>query len=1018
MLLLLSIGTMTQVELASVSIKKQHMMAKQNALYGLYVAMGELQSVAGEDTVATGSINVDATLAPDSSKKHWTGVWTNTGAYDASRNLSSYSASLQKVLVSGENVEDNLLDPVSTDWPVLVGDTSVNDVNDKVRAELVSIDSGPTFTTNSYAYWVGDEGVKATINISDDLAHTLTDERRLLTMPQTGAHMMQASTAPDSEAIGDAFPMNPETLDRIFSDDSLDLALGNDNTFRKSHFHDISVHSKGVLSDQRLGGLKQDLTWMFENDALPTGYLYQEPDPVLTRDTLPGPAWSTFQDWYQHAKVLKVNGSLTPTPLVRNIHNSSNHKNGIGPVLTQLKLYFNFSFSNPTLGENGGHLRMHLFPVVVLHNPYNASLAPATYRFVFEQHNTGDSTELTVDVETSDGPVTFGGYKFKDGLNALFNPRSKSGSNDYSGAIFFHSDILEFSPGEVKVLTLKDTGNYVGPLNPDLTTHNADDSQGNMLVAGFDDSKSAIVEFKDTLNEGVTPEFYEFMLDNSGILRFKLQLDGANSQTPLSNYDGIAYSPNVTSTSAIAEQGDNLVIFPKAGFSYKIDLDNVRYLANFNLRSSHFSRNGYVRTGTPRLFAGDYGLGDFTTDVEASTSNAYFGNSHGFSAHAKVGLFEIPSDPKNFLSLGQLRHVDLSVKFMNPSITYDNTDSFAPSYILGNSLADPSVPRTLSYFDDNTTHWYLMQANFDESYRTNEALWDGFFFSTLDASDDATAVDNPRNPRLTLQSALSEIPDNAYGSAQSLLVEGAFNVNSTSVEAWKALLAGLNKHTLVHEDGVQQNNLSYLFPRLARPIGNGFDSDSVNSADSSEVWNGARALTDDEINDLAEAIVEEVKARGPFLSLAHFINRNLTAGSGANAYQALSGALQRAIDQSQINDDIVGDEINSEPDGTTFPEPTFFYGNQFDAAPGAITQADLLTPIAPIITARSDTFRIRAYGESHVTGSTPVKAWLEAIVQRFPEKVSATEPIETATTAGSMGRRFRIVALRWIPEQK
>jgi hypothetical protein len=54
--------------------------------------------------------------------------------------------------------------------------------------------------------------------------------------------------------------------------------------------------------------------------------------------------------------------------------------------------------------------------------------------------------------------------------------------------------------------------------------------------------------------------------------------------------------------------------------------------------------------------------------------------------------------------------------------------------------------------------------------------------------------------------------------------------------------------------------------------------------------------------------------------------------------------------------------------------------------PGWLSQADVLTPLAPVISARSDTFRIRAYGE--VGPDNPeVKVWCEAIVQRIPEYI-------------------------------
>ena len=52
-------------------------------------------------------------------------------------------------------------------------------------------------------------------------------------------------------------------------------------------------------------------------------------------------------------------------------------------------------------------------------------------------------------------------------------------------------------------------------------------------------------------------------------------------------------------------------------------------------------------------------------------------------------------------------------------------------------------------------------------------------------------------------------------------------------------------------------------------------------------------LTDAEIDKLADNIVIEVRRRGPFMSIADFVNRRLT-----NQATGLKGPLQAAIDAS------------------------------------------------------------------------------------------------------------------------
>ena len=99
------------------------------------------------------------------------------------------------------------------------------------------------------------------------------------------------------------------------------------------------------------------------------------------------------------------------------------------------------------------------------------------------------------------------------------------------------------------------------------------------------------------------------------------------------------------------------------------------------------------------------------------------------------------------------------------------------------------------------------------------------------------------------------------------MLEGAFNVNSTSVDAWVAQLSSLR--------GLQIQRLDGSSAGVANdetPVVRFLDEPASNN------WNDLRTLTDEEIENLAKSLVKQVKLRGPFLSFADFVNRRLALG--------------------------------------------------------------------------------------------------------------------------------------------
>ena len=80
-----------------------------------------------------------------------------------------------------------------------------------------------------------------------------------------------------------------------------------------------------------------------------------------------------------------------------------------------------------------------------------------------------------------------------------------------------------------------------------------------------------------------------------------------------------------------------------------------------------------------------------------------------------------------------------------------------------------------------------------------------------------------------------------------------------------------------------------------------------------------------------------------------------------------------------------------------------------------LTQADILTALAPVMQARSDTFKIRAYGDvMYADGQIESSALCEALVQRYPEDAQEPSNANTLRQPGALGRVYKIVSLRWM----
>ncbi len=409
-------------------------------------------------------------------------------------------------------------------------------------------------------------------------------------------------------------------------------------------------------------------------------------------------------------------------------------------------------------------------------------------------------------------------------------------------------------------------------------------------------------------------------------------------------------------------------------------------------------------------------------------------------------------------SLGALQHgaaegkkfgqaVGEKTWFLQPSVSHAIANSFAPSF-----LGPDAVRGTLA-------GWPAA----DHSYLANLALWDTYFYSSIkprtkSAHKSPSTAYSEQKRRLedflATGSAYKPLPNErmrpwssdpatdikaifpsttpdpsaADRTASLLMVDGMFNVNSTSVTAWKSFLSGLKKAKVPSNPSpglLSQAKMvdaqGTAVAALLEAAGEEIDDTTLGDPSEAEQWRGFRSLSDDQIDELAKAIVKQVRKRGPFLSIADFVNRR----PGSNKELAVSGALQSALDDNDVSINEAyrqGDRSLSlaEAQAQGFPFPEAEVGPKAIGSPGYVKQGDLLTSLGPMIAVRGDTFVIRGYGEAREASGKNVlaRSWCEAVVQRVPDYLDPSDKayaaVPTSPVNLTFGRRFNIVSFRFL----
>lgn len=1141
--------------------------AKANARLALMMALGDLQKALGPDKAVSATSEM---LAQSPSKPNLAGVWESWNP-DLSSSSLNYQSEKQnrfrRWLVSSTTPADvESRDFATSGWTgktiELVGNASLGGNapdSSKVTAGEVPISKNGV-VQGAYAWHVSDESVKARINLYRDPSRnaTVSQKRALLAGHRPDPSVMKS---PDGGTLdflpndytSDAFGLWSKTVGKVTGLGQVDLLESSGNAYGKIRpfRNEVTPYSLGLLTDVRSGGLKQDLSSIFELSTSPSSIrlpdefngkrLYQSTHGIIG---VSDPYWSALSSYYNTFRVIDDADSnptyyqppsqsvpvttATPQPSTRFF---------AGPVIEKVEMLFSFvardSHSNWVGTLHGVDPQMsymgHLVftPLVTLHNPYNVNISfdsmnvtianpPAAFNFYINNRpqssglvplsemfvNGGQRNGVSFVMNISNwtaptGTRTSGPIVMKPGQTLVCGPYLDQAAsfNNNRGTPFFdwENNLTGSNLGSLPINAKPGfAGRCVG-YDVDWTTptHNSYSSgqqtDNNQGVMGLRLNDTVRVEygtqqpfsgsnttFQVSAKITVNRRAYDY-----GGLDFKYQ-DNATlkklfpttynypssgsfpaSRAYVNNDDPVSRHANAqtiavfsayarTTSGGVYDNGSRQPA--AAGLSYLRDgrlagmpflfHNPARTVVSTDLRREKPGAQSHEMNFQPFLNLGqveDYFNLDTTNRTSALTGNT---TQRGIKSGS---IFELPTGPMQ--TIADFRRSNAL------------TSSYLPSFVqpVSNSMVSPLMSTDKVVMTDSNVASYPL---LDHSALANHALYDRFYFSTIATvggqSPEAVFEEfmNSKTPLpsqafqpylpagATVASAKSELfsagspTDSAYqNAAKYQMVRGSFNVNSTNVQAWKAMLASMNKGevvTLWAKSAGLETVKSTATPILPMSMINGGISGQSAGVDAAKVdntktndWNGHRELSDSELDTLATKIVDQVRLRGPFLSMSEFVNRRI----GSESAQTRMGALEAAITESKINAGAFKDQIaiseSDLSDKTIYPYNTIAasVGNPAAGAPGWISQGDLMRIIEPTATVRSDTFVIRVCGEAKdPKGNVIAKVYAEAVAQRLPEYVDPTNSPSlnaytdsTATQANkTFGRRINIVSFRWL----
>ncbi len=1026
-ILLVGLATYTRVETAVAGNTQRQAQARQNALLALNIAVAQLQKYAGPDTRVTAT----GQAIGGASAKNLTGVWDATGTGPTALTW----------LVSGSETTGVAPDAVlaaaptpattaTTDQEFLVREKTVANSADYVKVAKQNILTvgvpGQTgeVRIGRYAWWVGDQGVKASVAVADT-SDTVTyapfdsaDLRsRIRQQIALGAGAADAAGAPVFEprdVNNAALVANQKiasTTQIAFLRTASNTVVGLANVQR--NFINWAPGNFAVLANTKTGGLREDLSLApaslgaaFAAWANYPAYMESfVPALVPPLDgegnaptPTPAPVAPAISPPYG-SDPLRRRYRLTPPTVSAGVVHS------VAPVMS----FFGLSFSIRERASDAPQMEVAVRCVVSFWNPYSGSLVPEDLRVEItglpeirvEDSAGGDHrVDLQEALAGAAAPLRF--YLPWTSAATAIDQHSWLPGRVYSWAATENfSEPTEGNPTVFHFPDATPTGAGQGVVRP-TTVHHHLNPVGNT---------DPVTRSCRSLGPATVRVRVVRVSDGSELGTYSLNVEPFGPTNPLNignKFVDFAIVRRLPETDELA-----------AGTAEK-----WLTAAGRDPRHPAFPSAGFIggpNGEDPALYGGD----NITGFVVRSSPRLLDRAGNAYSYNEDVPVFELPRAP--ILSVGQLQHLHLAearpFTVGNPWSSGAEIngipvpDLFDRFFFSG--LSDAVTPATTTAGD------LILPNPLLKPLRKSDA--------TRVTIEDVRALMSPATGTDADGNVVPGVPASSY-SSKYFLQSGAFNLNSKNATVWTAVLRGVrfpapqsfsylnaSAETGTADDADQSTVQStdaqfFRFSQSAQETylsQAGFadseaDPTAPSPANTHLFRQGMRTLTAAQVAVFSAKIVELMAVKhaadGPFRSLAEFISpaalfSGVDAEGNALAPRSL---LEAAITDAGLNADIA--EFSSQ----------------------WLTQADIMTALAPVLFPRSDTFVIRAFGEAvnPVTNGTEGKAWCEAIVQRVPEyydpSVASGDAPEVAPAAlvsllnQTNGRRFKIISFRWL----